>query len=60
MSTSLTGGYGLGTAVAGLAITGGGVTLALGVALAAAAVAAAVAASRRATLGTRSPQSAVT
>jgi hypothetical protein len=60
MSTSLTGGYGLGTAVAGLAITGGGVTLALGVALAAAAVAAAVAASRRATLGAQSPQSVVT
>jgi MFS family permease len=50
MSTSLTGGYGLGTAVAGLAITGGGVTLALGVALAAGCVAAAVAAGRRATL----------
>jgi MFS family permease len=60
MSTSLTGGYGLGTAVAGLAITGGGVTLALGVALAAAAAAAAVAALRRATLAARAPRSAVT
>lgn len=60
MSTSLTGGYGLGTAVAGLAITGGGVTLALGVALAAAAVAALVAAARRATLGAPAPQSAAT
>jgi len=58
MSTSLTGGYGLGTAVAGLAITGGGVTLALGVALAAAAVAAVVAALRRATLAGRTPQPA--
>jgi MFS family permease len=50
MSTSLTGGYGLGTAVAGLAITGGGVTLALGVALAAGCLAAGVAAGRRGTL----------
>jgi MFS family permease len=57
MSTSLTGGYGLGTAVAGLAITGGGVTLALGVALAAACVAAVVATTRRATLAARVPQS---
>lgn len=50
MGTALTGGYGLGTAVAGLAIDGGGVALALGVALAGAALAALVATVRRGTL----------
>jgi MFS family permease len=58
MSTSLTGGYGIGTAVAGLAITGGGVTLALAVAFAAGCAAACVAAGRRATLA-RAPATAV-
>lgn len=52
MGTAITGGYGIGTALSGAAISGFSVALALGVSVAAGALAAGMAAARRATLRT--------
>jgi MFS family permease len=50
MGTAITGGFGLGTALGGAAVSGSGVTLALALAVAGGTLAVAVAATRRATL----------
>lgn len=58
MGTAITGGYGIGTALGGTAISGSGVTLALALAVGAGAVAAGVAGLRRATLAVAAPVAA--